>query len=172
LSNSHTGATAVYQWWSSLLKCCIANKAYPWLLGHKPQLTTVDYIARCIVHIFRKKNAIGKKFHLTPLPEADVSLIDFFDRVNQYFGFDVEPLPYDGWLNRWKNKETDPLFPLLGMFSDNVYNGLRPKEVYQDTYYFSIGNTLSFMKDSGTLYPPLINKKVLEPYVKFLGELK
>lgn len=171
LANSKTGATAVYQWWSTLLKNCIANKSYPWLMGHKPQLTTVDYIAKCIVHISRKKDAVGKNFHLTPLPEADVSLIDFFDRINQYFGYEMKPLSYDEWMSRWKNKENDPLYPLFGMFSDLIYEELTLKQAYQNTYYFSIDNTLEFMKDSDTPYPPLINKTILEPYLKFLGEL-
>ncbi|MDR6547788.1 amino acid adenylation domain-containing protein/thioester reductase-like protein [Chryseobacterium rhizosphaerae] len=171
LSNSQTGSTAVYQWWGALVKSCIANKAYPTILGFKSQLVPVDYMAKSIVHISRQKNALGKKFHLTPLAERDVSITDFFDRINQYFGFDMKPLPYNEWLDTWKNNEEDPLYPLLGMFTDKVYGKATLKEVYKNTYYYDAENTLDFIKDSDMPYPPLINKDILEPYLKYLAVL-
>lgn len=169
LSNSKTGSTAVYQWWSALVKSCIANKAYPSILGFKSQLVPVDYMAKSIVHISRQKDALGKKFHLTPLPEGDVSINDFFDRINEYFGFEMKPLPYTQWLNLWKDNEEDPLYPLLGMFTDKVHGDATLKEVYQNTYYYDAENTLNFIKKSEMPHPPLINKTILEPYLKYLA---
>lgn len=169
LSNSKTGSTAIYQWWGALVRSCIANKAYPSILGFKAQLVPVDYMAKSIVHISRQKAALGKKFHLTPLPEGDVSINDFFDRINEYFGFDMKPLPYTEWLNLWKNNEEDPLYPLLGMFTDKVHGESTLKEVYQNTYYYDAENTLSFIKKSEMPYPPFINKTMLEPYLKYLA---
>ncbi|WP_197429543.1 non-ribosomal peptide synthetase [Myroides odoratus] len=169
LSNSQTGSTAIYQWWGALVRSCIANNAYPSILGFKSQLVPVDYMAKSIVRISRQKEALGKKFHLTPLPEGDVSINDFFDRINQYFGFKMKPLPYQDWLNLWKNNEDDPLYPLLGMFTDKVHGESTLKEVYQNTYYYDSQNTLDFIKDSEMPYPPLINKTMLEPYLKYLA---
>lgn len=169
LSNSQTGSTAVYQWWSALVRNCIANKAYPYITGFKSQLVPVDYMAKSIVRISRQKEALGKKFHLTPLPEGDVSIHDFFDRLNEYFGFEMKPVPYTEWLNQWKDNEDDPLYPLLGMFMDKVQGESTLKEVFQDSYFYDSQNTLRFIKDSDMPSPPSITKTMLEPYLKYLA---
>ncbi len=76
--SGETGATVMSQWWGSLVRSCVATGAFPLIMGLKDELTTVDYMAKAIVHIAKQKDAVGKNFHLSPKPENNVSMTDFF----------------------------------------------------------------------------------------------
>src|SRR5690606_33798257 len=136
----------------------------------KDELTTVDYMAKAIVHIARKKAAVGKSFHLSPYPEHDVSLTDFFARMNEYYGLGLKGLPYQEWLQLWRHDENNPLYPLLSLFTDDVHEGKSLVEAYEHTYYYDRSNTAAFLADS-SLTPPVFDKALMTPYLQYMGVL-
>ncbi|XZF14515.1 non-ribosomal peptide synthetase family protein [Chitinophagaceae bacterium MMS25-I14] len=166
-----TGATVLNQWWGSLVRSCVQTGAFPLVMGLKDELTTVDYMAKAIVHIGRKKEAVGKNFHLSPDPENDVSLTDFFAKMNEYYDLELKGLPYHEWLNLWRHDTENPLYPLLSLFTDDVHEGKSLVEAYENTYYYDRSNTRDFLADS-SLTPPRFDKKLMTPYLEYMDVLK
>lgn len=168
--NGTTGATVMSQWWGSLVRSCVATGAFPLVMGLKDELTTVDYMAKAIVHIARQKDAVGKNFHLSPKPENDVSLTDFFAKMNEYYGMQLKGLPYHEWLALWKDQQDNPLYPLLSLFTDDVHEGRSLVESYEHTYYYDRTNTHAFLADT-QLEPPVFDHQLMTPYLQFMGIL-
>lgn len=165
--NSKTGATVMNQWWGMLTRSCIELNAFPLIMGLKDELTTVDYMSSAIVHISKNKDAIGKNFHLSPLPENNVSLTDFCSRINEFCGFSLKGMPFDQWLNLWKHDVNNPLYPLLALFTDDIYSGKSLVEAYENTYYYTRHNTETFLKGTG-FSPPVFNSELIKAYLKFM----
>src|SRR5690606_12088356 len=88
--HSTSGATVKNQWWGALMRTCATLKSFPLVMGLKDELTTVDYMCKAIAHIAKKTEAVGQNFHLSPLPENDVSLTDFCAKMNEYFDLKLE----------------------------------------------------------------------------------
>lgn len=168
--NSQTGATATSQWWSSLVRACVEMGTFPLVMGLKDELTTVDYMSQAIIHIARNPAAVGKNFHLSPYPENDVSLTDFFARINEYYQLNLKGLPYAEWLHSWKNDSNNPLFPLLSLFTDDVHEGRSLVECYEQTYYYTRNNTATFLEGT-RITPPAFDQSVMTPYLRFMGVL-
>lgn len=166
-----TGATVLNQWWGSLVRSCVELGAFPLVMGLKDELTTVDYMAKAIVHISQKKEAVGRHFHLSPDPENDVSLTDFFAKMNEYYDLGLKGLPYNEWLDLWKQNTANPLYPLLSLFTDDVHEGKSLVEAYENTYYYDRSNTKKFLGDT-TLRPPVFNKELMTPYLHYMGILQ
>ncbi|WP_259344456.1 hypothetical protein [Burkholderia pseudomallei] len=75
------------------MKTCIALRAVPELRELREGLSTVDYMTAAIAHIARNPAAPGKKFNLTHSGERNLSLEDFFDRLERAFGFSFARAP-------------------------------------------------------------------------------
>lgn len=168
--NHITGATALSQWWGSLVRACVELGSFPLVMGLKDELTSVNYISEAVIHIARNPAAIGKNFHLSPKPEHNVSLTDFFARMNEYYGLNLQGIPYKDWLELWKDNSSNPLYPLLGLFTDEVHSGRSLVESYEDTYYYTRNNTAAFLAGTG-IEPPVFNESVMTPYLQFMGVL-
>ena len=168
--NGTTGSTVMSQWWGSLVRSCVETGAFPLVMGLKDELTTVDYMARAIVHIAKQKDAVGKNFHLSPKPENDVSMTDFFAKMNEYYRLDLKGLPYQEWMALWKTNRDNPLYPLLSLFTDDVHEGRSLVESYEHTYYYDRSNTQSFLAGTG-LEPPVFDRELMTPYLRFMGVL-
>ncbi|RAJ31130.1 non-ribosomal peptide synthetase [Pedobacter cryoconitis] len=167
--NGKTGATVMNQWWGMLTRSCIELNAFPLVMGLKDELTTVDYMSSAIVHIAKNKDSIGKNFHLSSLPENDVSLTDFCSRINEFCGHSLQGIPFDQWLNLWKHDVNNPLYPLLALFTDDIYSGKSLVEAYENTYYYTRLNTEAFLKDTG-FSPPVFDSKLITAYLNFMKE--
>jgi len=168
--NGKTGATSMSQWWGALVRACVEIGAFPLVMGLKDELTTVDYMTKTIVHISRNPTAVGKNFHLSPLPENNISLTDFFARMNEYYHFNLKGLPYLEWLDLWKNNSSNPLFALLSLFTDDVHNGRSLVECYEQTYYYTRNNTADYLQGTD-ITPPVFDKQTMTPYLRFMGIL-
>ncbi|HVI49030.1 MAG TPA: amino acid adenylation domain-containing protein [Chitinophaga sp.] len=166
--NSQTGVNAAYQWWGGLVKTCIKHGCYPALDKLREGLTTVDYMVSAVVHITQQQAAIGKRFNLIPSPEKNLTLMQFFERLNEYYGFNLCSVPYHDWLSFWDKNQHAPLFPLLSLFKDNMFNGQSTVELYQHTYLWDCRNTQQFLEGSG-IQEPEFNKEVMDRYMKRLG---
>lgn len=168
--HSTSGATVMNQWWGSLIRSCIELNSFPLVMGLKDELTTVDYMCKAITHISRKKDAVGLNFHLSPLPENDVSLTDFCAKINEYYDIKLKGMEYHQWLNQWKYDNKLPLYPLLSLFTEDIHEGKSLVEAYENTYYYDRSNTQQFLADTD-LIPPAFDKKLMTPYLEFMGVL-
>lgn len=168
--NHKTGATALSQWWGSLVRACVEMGSFPLVMGLKDELTSVNYISEAVIHIARNPEAVGKNFHLSPKPENNVSLTDFFARMNEYYHLNLQGLPYKEWLELWKNNSNNPLYPLLSLFTDEVHDGRSLVESYEHTYYYTRNNTAAFLEGTG-IQPPVFDQSVMTPYLQFMGVL-
>jgi len=168
--HSTSGATVKNQWWGALMRTCAALKSFPLVMGLKDELTTVDYMCKAIAHIAKKTEAVGQNFHLSPLPENDVSLTDFCAKMNEYFGLELEGMEYHQWLDQWRYNAELPIYPLLSLFTDDVHEGKCLVEAYENTYYYDRTNTQRLLADAN-LKPPAFDREVMLPYLQFLGIL-
>lgn len=166
--HSTSGATVMNQWWGALIRSCVKLKSFPLVMGLKDELTTVDYMCKAIMHISKKKEAVGLNFHLSPLAENDVSLTDFCAKMNEYYDTNLEGMEYHQWLNQWKYDNNLPIYPLLSLFTEDVHEGKSLVEAYENTYYYDRSNTKQFLEDAD-LVPPVFDKKLMTPYLKFMG---
>lgn len=168
MCQSETGATEMNQWWGSFVRCCVALGSYPMIMGLKDQLVTVDFVAKAIVHISQNKEAVGKYFHLVPKPVHDISVPEFFEKLNEFFGISLTSIHYHDWLVQWKNNENSPLYSLLSLFTEEIVPGKSLVESYEMTYYFDRKNTDKFLEGSG-IEMPALNKELLSKYLRFMG---
>ena len=166
--HSTSGATVMNQWWGALIRSCVQLKSFPLVMGLKDELTTVDYMCKAIMHISKKKEAVGLNFHLSPLAENDVSLTDFCAKMNEYYNTNLEGMEYHQWLNQWKFDNNLPIYPLLSLFTEDVHEGKSLVEAYENTYYYDRSNTKQFLEDAN-LTPPVFDKKLMTPYLEFMG---
>ncbi|WP_160716733.1 amino acid adenylation domain-containing protein [Chitinophaga solisilvae] len=163
-----TGATEMNQWWGSFVRCCLSLGVYPMIMGLKDQLITVDFVAKAIVHISKNKDAPGKYFHMVPSPVHDLSVSDFFVKLNECLNLNLVPAHFRDWLALWKDNENSPLYSLLSLFTEEVVPGKSLVEVYEMTYYFERRNTDEFLKGTD-IKTPVINKELLTKYLDFMG---
>lgn len=168
--HSVTGATAKYQWWSSLIKTCIQLKCYPILIDQKEELTMVDFVCKSIAHISRNPKSIGEIFHLSPEPEDNMNVMEFFELLKQEFNFELQPISYHDWMELWENDENSPLYPLLNLFKFKAYDNKAIIEIHQNTPDFDISNTKKFLKGSH-IENTKINRDSVEAFCKYLGVL-
>lgn len=159
-----TGVCADYQWWARLVKTCIAFGNLPDLHDLREGLTTVDYMVSAIAHISRNPKALGKKFNLIHSPDNNLTLQGFFTRLEKNFGFSFKRIPYADWRAQWEHDWRAPLYPLLSLFRDVMYNGQSTVELYQDTYLWDCGNVREFLRGSG-ISEPTFEKKELQRYL-------
>ena len=169
--HSLTGATAKYQWWSSLIKTCIQLKCYPLLIDQKEELTMVDFVSKAVIHISRKPEAIGEIFHLSPAPENNITVTDFFEFLSKEFNFELQPAPYQEWLKLWENDEESPLYPLLNLFKFKAYDNKAIIEIHQNTPDFDISNTNRLLKGSN-IENTVVTRENVEAFCKYLGVLE
>lgn len=162
--HSKTGVCADYQWWSRLVKTCITQGTVPALRDLREGLTTVDYMVRAIAHISRNPAALGKKFNLIHSSENNLTLQDFFDKLEKDFGFSFRRIPYAQWRAQWEPDYQAPLYPLLSLFRDVMQDGKSTVELYQDTYEWDCSNVHEFLRGSG-IVEPVFEKSELQRYL-------
>ncbi|MHA1067218.1 amino acid adenylation domain-containing protein [Enterobacter ludwigii] len=147
--NSKTGISADYQWWGRLVKTCIQTKSVPVLRNLREGLTTVDYMTQAITAITRNPKALGQKFNLIHEQKNNLTLEEFFQLLEDCFGFRFTRMPYTEWLAQWEHDENAPLYPLLSLFKDKIRGGRSTVELYQDTYRWDCSNVKLFLQGTG-----------------------
>ncbi|PIF46130.1 amino acid adenylation domain-containing protein/thioester reductase-like protein [Chryseobacterium sp. 52] len=168
--HSLSGATAKYQWWGSLIKTCIQLKAYPILVDQKEELIMVDFVGKAIAHISKNPDSIGKVFHLSPEPEDNITVMEFFELLRDELDFDLKPIPYTEWRALWENDENSPLYPLLNLFKFVAYDNKSIIEIHQNTPNYDITNTKKFLEGS-SIENKTVKRDNVEAFCKYLGVL-
>lgn len=163
--HGRSGRCADYQWWSRLVRTCIAYGGVPELRNFREGLTSVDYMTRAIAHISRNPAAIGKKFNLVNRDRNNLTLHEFFAKLEAASGLRLPRLPYRAWCALWENDHTAPLYPLLSLFKDVVRDGQSTAELYQDGYRWDCGNVDEFLRGSG-IAEPAFDEPQLRRYLR------
>jgi amino acid adenylation domain-containing protein/thioester reductase-like protein len=163
--HSETGVSADYQWWGRLIKTCLARGTVPDLHDLREGLSTVDYMTRALAHISRKPEALGRKFNLINSPETNLTLLEFFARLDRAFDLKLRVVPFRQWLDSWKDDVDAPLYPLLSLFNDNIRNGLSTVELYQANYTWDCRNVVECLAGSG-IEQPVFSREELARYLR------
>ncbi|MBV7515718.1 amino acid adenylation domain-containing protein [Pseudomonas sp. PDM25] len=158
--HAKTGISASYQWWGRLVKTCIELGAIPDLEELREGLSTVDYMSKAVSHISKNSLALGKKFNLIHSGDRNVSLKGFFMRLAEHFGYKFQILPFHEWRDLWENDDSAPLYPVLNLFKDPMYEGKCILELYQHTYDWKHDNTQNFLEGSDILQPEFDAKEL------------
>jgi thioester reductase-like protein len=124
-------------------------------------------MVQCLAHITRQPDAIGKKFNLIASPSDNLTLEQFFERLNTYYSFNLRKVPYKEWRAYWENDHTCPLYPLTSLFKDNMHEGLSTVELYQHTYVWDNQQVRERLKNSN-IREPEFNKEILDRYLSYL----
>ncbi|WP_423761305.1 amino acid adenylation domain-containing protein [Burkholderia sp. NLJ2] len=167
--HSVTGVSADYQWWGRLVKTCIALGTVPDLHDLREGLTTVDYMTKALARISRDPAALGRKFNLINSPETNLTLREFFSRLERYFGMRFRVVPFRAWLDAWKSDVDAPLYPLLSLFDDNIRDGMSTAELYQSNYVWDCRNAIEFLEGSGIEQPAFSREQLARYLERSLG---
>ncbi len=162
------GVCADYQWWGRLVQTCVTHQSIPDLEALREGLTSVDYMSAAIAHISRDPGGLGRKFNLIHEGDNNLTLKAFFQRLEEYFGFRFRVLPFAQWRAQWEHDPEAPLYPLLSLFSDVMYDGQSTVELYQNTYLWDGRNTKRFLEGSG-IEEPRFTPGELRRYLAHLG---
>ena len=82
----------------------------------------------------------------------------------------MKGIDFHQWVSLLKKNTDLPVYPLLSLFTEKVHGEKTLVESYEHTYYYNRDNTASFL-DGTKITPPMFNKKIMEPYLKFLEVL-
>ncbi|MFI8415011.1 amino acid adenylation domain-containing protein [Serratia sp. NPDC078593] len=170
-SHSQTGVSASYQWWGRLVSTCLRSGTVPDLRNLREGLTTVDYMTRAIAHISRNPQALGQKFNLIHERHNNLTLKQFFQRLEQYFGYQFQWMPFHEWRAQWEHDKDAPLYPLLSLFRDNMVNGQSTVELYQDTYQWDCRNVKQFLAGSGIEEPRFTQQELVNYLTNSIGHV-
>ena len=165
--HSRTGVCADYQWWGRFIQTCLKYNAVPDLQNLLEGLTTVDYMVEAVACISRNPDALGQKFNLIQSESTNLDLQAFCQRVETYYDRHFQLLPYQQWVELWSHDTQAFLYPLRGMFTDDMYKGEAIIELYQNTYRWDCSQTKFFLKDS-TVRESVFSQQVLHRYLKHL----
>lgn len=163
--HSKTGISASYQWWGRLVKTCIALGVVPDIVELHEGLSTIDYMSKSIAYISKKPSALGQKFNLIHSKEKNLSLQEFFIQLEKDFGYKFKTLPFYEWRALWEFDSNAPLYPVLNLFKDPMYEGKCLIELYQHTYIWGRENTQMFLEGSD-IKQPEFDKAELQLYIQ------
>lgn len=166
--HSRTGVCANYQWWGRFIQTCLAHNAVPDLHNMREGLTTVDYMVAAIAHISRKPEALGKKLNLCQTARTNLDLKEFCRRVGRYYGRDLPVVAFKEWVGLWEGNQREPLYPLLGLFKDDMHAGETILELYQDNYDWDRSQVQELLEGSG-IRESAFSEEVLATYLKQLN---
>lgn len=138
---------------SRLICGCIALGAYPALPRQRKEFIPVDYVSTALLTIARGNNNPGKAYHLVPPDHAQsIDLDQFFELICDS-GYQLQKLPYAGWIARLKSDPglfDNPLMPLLPMLSEAVYQQQTRWEVYENMPAYDASNTQAALRAAGS----------------------
>ncbi|MEH2097079.1 MAG: amino acid adenylation domain-containing protein [Nostoc sp.] len=169
MGHSDTGVTNTDDYMSRLIEGCIQVGSFPDLVNQKQDLITVDYASKTIVQISKKKQSLGKAFHLVPLASQNIDLTRLFELISAC-GYPVKKVPYPQWtdelIDRARSSQENSLFPLIPMLTEQVHRGLTAWQLYQNTPDLDCRNTLEAIADI-SLSCPSIDTELLSKYLAY-----
>ncbi|HCS06952.1 MAG TPA: hypothetical protein DIW67_07435 [Pseudomonas sp.] len=98
---------------------------------------------------------------------TNLDLRAFCQRVETLYGRQFQLVPYKQWVELWSHDPQSLLYPLRGMFADDMHNGESVLELYQNTYRWDCSRTKSYLEGSG-IRESEFTDEVLHRYLKHL----
>ncbi|MBE9144075.1 thioester reductase domain-containing protein [Planktothrix mougeotii LEGE 06226] len=173
--HSRTGEWNIDDFTCLMIRGCVQMKAMP-KLDYLMDLAPVDFVSRSIVYLSQQPESLNQVFHLNnPYP---LHWNKFIEWIREY-GYLIDQIPYQDWLNRLKQESistNNPLSPLLSFFlkqwSDTQ---LTIPQMYQQESKPRIDcqQTILALVNSGITCPQL-DDQLLHTYFEYLlkkGEL-
>ncbi|MEA5580671.1 thioester reductase domain-containing protein [Nodularia harveyana UHCC-0300] len=167
--DSKTGICNTHDFINLMTKGCLQMGSFP-DVDYMLDMSPVDYVSKAIVYLSRRKESIGKAFHLQhPQP---ISLKDLVEWVRS-FGYPVEMIPYEQWQSELINNVSsveNPLYTLrpflLERWSDEQ---LTIPDLYLQARrpIISCQQTLKALEGSSIVCPP-IDAQLLMTYTSYL----
>ena len=115
------------------------------------------------MHLSRSQQ-IGKIFHLTPPPGCDLTTQQLYNLLRS-FGYALKQVSYSEWKARLlASSPTNPLYPLLPLFSEPVHNDRSLIELYEYCPDYDCRNTQAALAATGIAFSP-IEPLLLETYL-------
>jgi thioester reductase-like protein len=155
--------------------CRAANDAYSnmikgvILLGSAPEmnanlyLVPVDYVAQSIYRLSRKKTSLGRCFHITPEPIKGNELLELMTS----FGYTLQRLPYEEWLQRTfdftKDIHKNPLSAFMPFLKSPTITHLAHAN---SQLHLDYRNTREGLTDSSISCPPV--RQLMKTYLSYL----
>ncbi|MCD7922400.1 MAG: thioester reductase domain-containing protein [Clostridiales bacterium] len=155
---------------SRLMVCTIQMKAVPFA-RYEFHMTPVDYVAKALIYISRKEEALGHAFNLVnPTPQTLHSLVAWIRAC----GYTVRHIPFRAWRSRIKKSDAaenamvllECLFEAGNDSNPNVMRRFVSRNPIYDT-----GNTRLLLGQSGISCPP-VNQKYIAAYLRYFKTKK
>ncbi len=150
---------------SRMLVSTIQMRAIP-LAAYRFHMTPVDYVARALVHISRKKECFGHAFHLVnPRDQGFATVISFIRGC----GYTVRYIPFRVWRNRLRKADTsqNALALLESLFEqgDERYPSFVSHFIGLDPVY-DTSNTRLLLSDSSIRCHP-VDQRMMQAYLDY-----
>jgi amino acid adenylation domain-containing protein/thioester reductase-like protein len=169
MGQSQTGVANTNDYISRLIKGCMQINCFPDLKEQREEMISVDYVSQAIVQISLQRTSIGEAFHLVPLPEHNMDLIELFELINAW-GYQVQKVPYSQWekalLEQMVFSTENALYPLIPVLTEKIYQSLTILELYQNTPHYECENTRKALAGIDIKYSPL-NADTLNTYLTY-----
>lgn len=128
------------------LKCCIELECFPQLNDLQLNIYSVNYVAKAIVCIFKKKinlNDSGKTYHI--VNNEDVLFFNFFFDKSLEFGYSVVSKPFEEWKKLLLKKEFDNINENIKYLFLDIFTIVNRKQ------YYSKENFLKELKEENII---------------------
>jgi thioester reductase-like protein len=168
--DSRTGVCNTDDFICLMIKGCLAMGCFP-DVEYMMDMSPVDYVSKAIVHLSKRKESMGKAFHLQhPHPVPFKKLIDWM----RSFGFPLELIPYDEWQSRLTNISSveNPLYTLRPFLLERwSKEQLTIPDLYLQSRrpIISCQETLDSLAGSSIICPP-IDSQLFMTYSAYLIE--
>lgn len=169
IGHSDTGVWNTDDFFSRYVKGCIQ-------IGLAPQINIrinavpVDYMAKIITHLSRKKSLVGTAFNIfNPNAIEQQEMFDFFENN----GYNLRRIPFAEWrdilVEKVRQENDNALYPLIPLFTER-YSGSRLTiiEMYEEGRRpgFSNVNTMRGLQDSSIQFPEL-DGQLFQRYIHY-----
>ncbi|KAI9372462.1 hypothetical protein BJX61DRAFT_552878 [Aspergillus egyptiacus] len=177
--HSVTGACNAEDFFSRLMRACVAMACYPVLPGQRKEFVTVDAVARGMVDIASSVGSLGHAFHLVPGRQEDEDegeeggspdMNSTMEMLGRAAGREMLAVPYEEWVGRLAaaDEETrSSLQPLLPMLAEKVKDGRTRWELYEKMPVYD--NTNAVRALAGGVKFPAMDEELMRRYLHYLG---
>jgi amino acid adenylation domain-containing protein/thioester reductase-like protein len=163
--DSRNGQANLKDFANSLIKGCIQLGAVP-RAEAAVNLAPVDFVGRAVVWLSRRRESLGRTFHLVnPQPVAAPVLFEWIRDA----GYPLDELPPEVWremlLRRLGDGEENALAPFLPLFEAAANRAMRGAQGPVSEIRYDSGQTFLALARGPVLCPPV--EDLLEPYFAY-----
>ncbi len=157
--NSKTGVFNIHDHMCLMIKGCVQIGIAPYM-DFMVDIAPVDYVSKSIVYLSRRKESLGKTFHLVnPQPIKWTELIKLISSI----GYPLQQISYDQWKEKLrsqcKSSRRNALYALSPFFFESILDSAKLPR-------FDCQNTIEGLADTDIVCPP-VDKKLMRTYFSY-----